>query len=113
MAKRVIRRGPATQAVTIRGDTSIRDISAERVDNKFASICEVGYGTRRRSTGVGNVGGGIERKQHLASLCVSSIKFPVPLTEEHQIPGHEHPRLPGLRQAKPPNNFSRSPSPSP
>jgi len=48
---------PATQAVAIRRDTSIRYISTEGVDDKLASIREVGYGPRRRSTGVGNVGG--------------------------------------------------------
>src|SRR6266849_923894 len=106
IANRVITRMSATQAVTIPRDTSIRDISTERVDNKLASIREVGYGARRGSTGVGNVGGGIERKQHLASLCVSSIKFPVPLTEEHQIAGNEHTRLRGLRQTNLPNNFT-------
>ena len=91
IANRVITRMPATQAVTIRGDTAVGDISTERVDNKLASIREVGYGARRRPTGVGNVGGGIERKQHLACLCVSSIKFAIPLTEEHHIAGNEHP----------------------
>jgi len=104
IANRVITRMPATQAVTIRGDTAVGDISTERVDNKLASIREVGYGARRRPTGVGNVGGGIERKQHLASLGVSRIKFPVPLTEEHQIAGNEHTGLRGLRQANLPNN---------
>src|SRR5260370_38683958 len=74
IANRVITRVPATQAVTIRGDTSIRDISAERVDNKFASICEVGYGTSRRSTGVGNVGGGVEGNNQHASLFARTMK---------------------------------------
>src|SRR5260370_7640830 len=96
----------ATQAVPIPRDTSIRDISTERVDNKLASIREVGYGARGRSTGVGNVGGSIERKQHLACLCVSSIKFPVPLAEEHHIAGNQYTRLRGLRQANLPNNFT-------
>src|SRR5207302_8975692 len=85
ITNRVITRTPATQAITIRRDTSIRYISTERVDNKLASIREVGYGARRRSTGVGNVGGGIEAKQHLASLCVSRIKLTVPLTDEHHV----------------------------
>src|SRR6267378_1876206 len=106
IANRVITLMPATQAVTICGDTAIGNISTERVDNKLASIHEVGYGARRRSTGVGNVGGGIERKQHLACPCVSSIKFSVPLTEEHQIAGNEHARLRRLRHANLPNNFS-------
>jgi len=38
---------PATQAVAIRRDTSIRYISTEGVDDKLASIREVGYGPRR------------------------------------------------------------------
>src|SRR5216684_174751 len=97
---------PAAQAATVRRDTSIRDISTEGVDNKLASIREVSYWARRRSTGVGNLGGGIERKQHLACLCVSSIKFSFPLTEEHQIAGNEHTRLRGLRQTNLPNNFT-------
>ncbi len=66
IANRVITHIPATQTVTIRGDTSIRHISTEGVDDELASIREIGYGARRRSTGVGNVGGGIEAKQHLA-----------------------------------------------
>jgi len=106
IANRVITRMPAAQAAAVRRDTSIRDISTEGVDNKLASIREVGYGARRRSTGVGNVGGRIERKQHLACLCVSSIKFPVSLTEEHHIAGNEHTRLRGLRYANLPNNFT-------
>src|ERR1700682_4430353 len=97
---------PATQAVTIRGDTSIRHISTEGVDDKLASIREVGYGARRRSTGVSNVGGGIVGKQHLACLCVNSIKFPVPLTEEHHVAGNEHARLRGLWHLDLPNNFT-------
>src|SRR5258708_9788350 len=97
---------PATQAVTIGGNTAIGNISTERVDDKLASIREVGYRARRRSTGVGDVGGGIVGKQHLACPCVSSIKFPVPLAEEHQIPGNEHTGLRGLRQANLPNNFT-------
>jgi len=97
---------PAAQAATVRRDTSIRDISTEGVDNKLASIREVSYWARRRPTGVGNVGWGIERKQQLACRCVSSIKFPVPLTEEHHIAGNEHTRLRGLRYANLPNNFT-------
>src|SRR6266581_6941053 len=104
IANRVITRMPAAQAAAVRRDTSIRDISAEGVDNKLASIREVSYWARRRSTGVGNLGGGIEHKQHLACRCVSSIKFPVPLTEEHQIAGNEHTRLRWLRYADLPNN---------
>src|SRR6266849_9647047 len=103
IANRVITRMPAAQAATVSRDTSIRDISTEGVDNKLASIREVSYWARRRSTGVGNLGGGIERKQHLACLCVSSIKFPVPLTEEHQIAGDQHTRFRGLRYANLPN----------
>ena len=106
IANRVITRMPATQAAAVRRDTSVRDISAEGVDNKLASIREVSYWARRRPTGVGNVGGGIERKQQLACRCVSSIKFPVPLTEEHHIAGNEHTGLRGLRYANLPNNFA-------
>ena len=98
----------ATQTVTISGDTSIRDIPTERVDDKLASIREVGYGTRRGSTGVGNVGGGLEGKQHIACLRVCRIKFPVSLTEEHHITGNQHARLRRLRQANLPNNFARA-----
>jgi len=36
----------ATQAATIRRDASIRHISTERVDDKLASLHEVGYGAR-------------------------------------------------------------------
>src|SRR5260370_13042194 len=106
IANWVITRMPAATAATVRRDTSIRDISTEGVDNKLASIRDVSYGARRRSTRVGNVGGGIERKQQLACRCVSSIKFPVPLTEEHHIAGNEHTRLRGLRYANLPNNFT-------
>jgi len=108
IANRVITRMPAAQAAAVRRDTSIRDISTEGVDNKLASIREVSYWARRRSTGVGNVGWGIERKQQLACRCVSSIKFPVPLTEEHHIAGNEHTRLRWLRYANLPNNFTRA-----
>src|SRR6202171_349189 len=97
---------PATQAVTIRGDTSIRHISTEGVDDKLASIREVGYGARRRSTGVSNVGGGIVGKQPIACLCVNSIKFPVPLTEEHHVTGNEYARLRGLWHLDLPNNLT-------
>src|SRR5712664_513410 len=106
IANRVITRMAATQAVTIRGDTAIGDISTERVDNKFASICEVGYGAGRRSTGVGNVGRSVERKQLLARLCVNSIKCPVALTKENHIACNEHARLGGLRDLNLPNNFT-------
>src|ERR1700687_2727943 len=105
-ANRLITDMSATQAVTIRGDTSIRHISTEGVDNKPAPIREVGYGARRRSTGVGNLGGGIVGKQHLACVCVNSIKFPVPLTEEHHVTGNEYARLRGLRHLDLPNNFT-------
>ena len=106
IANRVITRMSAAQATAVRRDTSIRDISTEGVDDKLASIREVGYGARRCSTGVGNVGGRIEREQHLACRWVSSIKFPVPLTEEHHIAGNEHTGLRGLRYANLPNNFA-------
>jgi len=106
IANGVITHMPAAQAAAVRRDTSIRDISTEGVDNKLASIREVSYGACRRPTGVGNVGGSIERKQHLSCLCVSSIKFAVPLTEEHYIAGNEHTRLRGLRYANLPNNFT-------
>src|SRR5216683_3898775 len=107
VANRVITRMAATQAVTIRRDTSIRHISTERVDDKLASLHEVGYGTRRRPTGIGNIGGGIERKQHLACLCVNGIKFPVTLAKENQIAGYQHTRFRGLRYANLPDNFTR------
>src|SRR5712691_9748875 len=106
IANGVITRMPAAQAATVRRDTSIRDISTERVDNKLASIREVSYGARRRPAGVGNVGGSIERKQHLACLCVSVIIYPAALTEEHHIAGNEHTRLRGLRYANLPSNFT-------
>src|SRR5258708_39949047 len=82
IANGVITHMSATQAVTIRRDASIRHISTERVDDKLASIREVGYGTRRRSTGVFNVGGSIEDKQLVARSCLNSIKCPIALTKE-------------------------------
>src|SRR5258708_40173642 len=81
IANRVITRMAATQAVTIRRDASIRHISTERVDDKLASLREVGYGTRRRPAGIGNIGGGTARKQHLPCLFINSIKFPVTLAK--------------------------------
>src|SRR3989442_2641372 len=97
---------PAPQTPAVRRDTSIRDISTEGVDDKLASIREVGYGARRCSTGVGNVGGRIAREQHLACRCVSSIKFPVTLTVEHPIAGNQHTGLRRLRDANLSNNFA-------
>src|SRR6267378_2208122 len=96
----------ATQAVTIRRDASIRHISTERVDDKLASIREVGYGTRRRSTGVFNVGGSIEDKQLVARSCLNSIKCPIALTKENHVTGNEHARLRWLGHLNLPNNFT-------
>src|SRR3981189_881179 len=107
IANRVITRMAATQAVTIRGDASIRHISTERVDDKLASLRKVGYGTRRRPAGIENIGGGIERKQHLACLCINSIKSPITLAKENQIAGYQNTRFRGLRYANLPNNFTR------
>src|SRR6267378_2360698 len=106
IANRVITRMAATQAVAIRCDASIRHISTERVDDKLASLREVGYGTRCSPTGIGNIGGGIERKQHLACLCVNGIKFPVTLAKENKIAGYQHTRFRWLRYANLPNNFA-------
>src|SRR5260370_7312838 len=91
IANRVITDMSATQAVTIRGDTSIRHISTEGVDDKLAPIREVGYGARRRSTGVGNLGGGILGKQHLSCVSVTSINISVPLPTQHYLPRHKPP----------------------
>ena len=96
----------ATQAVTIRRDTSIRHISTERVNDELALIREVGYGTHCRSTGVVNTGGGIKRKQHLACLCVSGIKFPVPFTEEHHVAGNERTPTSRVEASESSNNFT-------
>src|ERR1700686_3239905 len=106
IANGVITDMSATQAVAIRSDTSTRHISTEGVDDKLPPIREVGYGARRRSSGVSNLGGGIGGKQHLACLRVNSIKFPVPLTEEHHVTGNEHARLRGLWHLDLPNNFT-------
>src|ERR1700687_1484744 len=88
IANGVITDMSATQAFAIRSDTPIWHIPTEGVDDKLPPIREVGYGARRRSSGVGNLGGGIVGKQHLACLCVNSIKFPVPLTEDNHAPGN-------------------------
>src|SRR5258706_8132073 len=106
IANRVITRVAATQAVTICGDGAIRHVSTERVEDELASLNEVGYGTRRRPTGIGNIGGGIERKQHLACLCVNGIKFSVALAKENQIPGYQHTRFRGVRDAGLPDKFT-------
>src|ERR1700694_1415191 len=106
IANWVITHLPATQTVAIRSDTSIWHISTEGVDDKLPPIREVGYGARRRSSGVGNLGGGIVGKQPIACLCVNSIKFPVPLTEEHHVTGNEHDRLRGLWHLDLPHNFT-------
>src|SRR5258708_2091155 len=63
IANRVITRMPSAQAVTVRRDTSIRDISTEGVNNKLVSIGEGSYLARRRATGLRDVGWRIQRTQ--------------------------------------------------
>src|SRR5258706_6162450 len=90
IANRVITRMAATQAVTICRDASIRHISTERVDDKLASLREVGYGTRCSPTGIGNIGGGIQPKQHLFWLFVNGHKISLTPAQENQIASYQH-----------------------
>jgi hypothetical protein len=69
---------------------SIRNISTERVGDELAPPREVGYWGRRRSTGIVNLGRGIELKQLLACPRMDAMERPVPLTEKDQISGNEH-----------------------
>src|ERR1700730_8443001 len=106
IAHRVCTSTPATQAVTIRRHTSIRDISAERVHYELASVHKVGHRARRGPSGVRNFARRIETEQHLACPCVSSVEFSISLAEENHITGNEHTGFRRLRDANLPNNFT-------
>src|ERR1700730_8292488 len=105
IADRVSTSTPATQAVTIRRHTSIRDISAERVHHELASVHKVGHGACRGPSGVTNFAWRIETEQHLACPCVSSIEFPISFTKENHVTGNEYTRFRRLRYANLPNYF--------
>src|SRR5258706_5129922 len=109
IANRVITRVAATQAVTICRDASIRHISTERVDDELASLHEVGYGTRRRPTGIGNIGGRIKRKQHLYWLFVHGIKFLDTLRQEKPIAPHQRTPTPRFMYPQLPVQLHRTP----
>src|SRR6202035_4316923 len=93
VADRVIAETPATQAVAIRGDTAVRHISTEGVDNELASVHKVGHGTRGGPAGVRNFTWRMETEQHLAGPCVSSVECSIPLAKENQVAGDKHTRF--------------------
>ncbi len=104
---RVSTRTPATQAVTIRCHTSIRHISAERVDHELAPVYKVGHRACRGPAGIGNLARRIESEQHLSRPCVSGIEFSISLAKENQITGNKHTRFRRLRYADLPDHFPR------
>jgi len=88
------------QAVAALCDGAIRNIAAERVDDKFASIGEVGYGPCCSSARIWNVSWRVVRKQAGAGSGVNRTKGPIALAEEHRVAWDHCARLRGLRYLK-------------
>lgn len=85
---RVVARMASTEAVAVCGRAAIRHISAERVQDKLASVRKVGYRTRRRAPGVCHIRRSIERKQRVASPGIAARKCSFPLTKRSDEKAH-------------------------